>query len=94
MCLVGDRGSTDPLLLMVRLVAVEMDVRMLVKFISEKKRSVISYFTWLCIKGIPMVHWYTPLTVVGFYRRNYEGQVYFVMINGEIPIRYGHLQLG
>ena len=85
MCLVGDRGSTDPLLSMVRLVAVEMDVRMLVKFISEKKRSVISYFTWLCMQGIPMVHWYTPLS---------EGQVYFVMINGEIPFHYGHLQLG
>lgn len=54
MCLVGDKRI--PVVHCYQqydsVVPVEMDVRMLVKYISEtKKRSVISYCTWLCIQG-------------------------------------------
>ena len=51
MCLVGDRGiySSGPLLSMVRLVPVEMDVRMLVKCISEKKRQKSNFLLYLAM---------------------------------------------
>ena len=51
LCLVGDRGiySSGPLLSVVRLVPVEMDVRMLVKCIAEKKRQKSNFLLYLAM---------------------------------------------